>query len=113
MYALFKLGELHEAQCVRYSFPKVSENLERMERLRWRKQEIIDFQQQMANKPPGSNGSLEVKWTNTNKLRFVLDEAGTRVKGVNLWKEGKVIKTIDIHDESPSDTEPYSPSIFS
>eukprot|EP00419_Tripos_fusus_P021726 CAMPEP_0172741764 /NCGR_PEP_ID=MMETSP1074-20121228/127953_1 /TAXON_ID=2916 /ORGANISM="Ceratium fusus, Strain PA161109" /LENGTH=49 /DNA_ID= /DNA_START= /DNA_END= /DNA_ORIENTATION= len=42
MYALFRLQELHEAQCMKYAFPKGDEG-NRLSRLRWRWKQVCGW----------------------------------------------------------------------
>jgi len=94
MYALFKLGELHEAQCVRYPFPKPADNVERLRKLRWRRTQVMKWiEEESAHWGEGAQ-LLTLNWTRSYVLEFLLGKNGTKVAGVDLRQGRRVVKTV-------------------
>lgn len=95
MYVLFKLEELHEAQCVQYPFPRIKDRGARMDRLRWRKEQVMKWQSIQAQNTVIAPKMLQVNWTKSNKLEFLFGQ-NNEVAGVDLVKGSRVVKTIRI-----------------
>jgi len=95
MHVLFKLGALHEAQCIQYPFPRIEDNLDRMKRLRWRMKQVVNWQKIEAHGVKPFSKTLQVNWTKSITLEFNIEDM--QVSGVDLWKGSRKIKTIRIN----------------
>merc|ERR1711971_1075417 len=98
------MGELHEHQCVKYPFPENPHNSDRMKKLEWRKQQVMDWQRaQSAQSVPhlaDNHHLLAVNWTKSYVLEFLLGDDGKQVAGVDLRQGARVIKTVRLHEDA-------------
>jgi len=90
MYALFKLDELHEAQCVSYEYPQLSEFKGRLERLRARRDQVMKWQESEHR----DRDKLSVQWTRSYSLEFIFGAQGREVRGIDMKRGDRVVKTV-------------------
>jgi len=113
MYVLFKLGELHEAQCVVYAFPRIEDNAARMERLRWRRDQVMKWQSIQAKHQHSAPELFQVNWTKSNILEFMFGK-DMQVEGVDLLKGSRLVKSMRIQGVTdPEDTAEGTESLLS
>lgn len=100
LHALFKLGELHEAQCVTYAFPRIeaSGNAKRLELMRWRRDQVRRWEN--VGSSTGWKELSPVNWTKSTVLAFDLSSDGKSVQGLTLRKGSHAVKTVQLVDGS-------------
>merc|ERR1719491_1440424 len=74
VYAQFKLGELHETQCITYPFPTLDDNAYRIDRLRSFESQVKEWQDN-----PGALDHLAVEWGSKSSVDFKFVKNGTQI----------------------------------
>jgi len=105
MYALLQLGELREAQCMSFPFPRSEDDPERLRRLRWRLGQVAKHWQVETVEAPGPSAFrpasaevLAVNWTKSYTLDLLMSNTPGRVRGIDLRHGSRIVKTVRIKD---------------
>lgn len=102
LHALFALGELHEAECVTYPFPRSGslnhKNTRRFERMVWRKDQVVEWMKKDDSLVGKADKLLSVHWTKKSVLEFDLVNGGRTVQGVRFRKGGRTTKYVQFQD---------------
>lgn len=95
LYASFKLHVLHKTQCVTYRFPRIEEAqyAERMEVLRWRKRQVMEWLKIVSGPSPNDRQTPQLSWSSELKLQPVLLPGG-KLGGVDVWQGERVTKRV-------------------
>ncbi|CAK0898999.1 unnamed protein product, partial [Prorocentrum cordatum] len=108
MYTRTTLENLHEAECVKYLFPKPSDNEARMKVLRARRKQVSDWERQWEE--GGQTTGATIQWTKSYELDFVMD--GDQVQAFSLSRaaggngERVVVKQVRLETAETAATVP-------
>jgi len=93
LYASFNLKDMDKKQCVKYPFPKLEDNMMRLQKLQWRKGQV-DRWLSTASSQKGIK-MIQLRWSPKNNLEVHLDGTG-EVDSIELKRGARVLKTVTV-----------------